>query len=91
MLVQLQVEDSQSKFFINLIKNLNNVVNNITYLEQDKFMKNQEENGSSKNVLVKDSENTRNEDYENEQFLAAVYRNTIEDDSREDEIWSKYL
>jgi len=91
MLVQLQVEDSQSKFFIDLIKNLNNVVNNITYLEQDKFIKNQEENGFSKNVLAQDSENIENEDYENEQFLAAVYSSAIENDSREDEIWSKYL
>lgn len=91
MLVQLQVEESQSKFFIDLMKNLNNIVNNITYLDEGESMKYQEENGFSKNILAKESENIWNVNYENEQFLAAAYNDAIEEDTREDEIWSKYL
>lgn len=43
MLIQLQVEDSQSEFFIDLISKLDNVVNNITYIEQDKIIQNSNE------------------------------------------------
>ena len=69
MLVQLQIEDSQSKFFIDLITKLDNVVNNITYIEENNitdkkdtiFMKYQEENGFSKNVLAQESEDVWND------------------------------
>ncbi len=37
------------------------------------------------------SEDVKGDTLENEQFLAATYNDAIEDNPREDEIWSKYL
>ena len=60
-------------------------------IENKVLMKYQEENGFSKNVLADKNEDVWNEASENEQFLAAAYDAVIEDNDKEDEIWSKYL
>lgn len=66
MLVQLQINNTQSEFFINLISNLENVIEDVVYIEQNEtedksLMKYQEENGFSKNVLAQESEDVWND------------------------------
>ena len=70
MLIQLEINDSQSQFFIDLITKLDNVVNNIEYIKNNTLenktvsktlMHYQEENGFSKNVLTQKSEDVWND------------------------------
>jgi len=70
MLIQLEINDNQSEFFIDLITRLGNVVNNIEYIKSNTFedkkgskilMNYQEENGFSKNVLAQESEDVWND------------------------------
>lgn len=48
-------------------------------------------NNFSNNILRKKNKEIMDEVSENEQFLGAVYNSVIEDNDKEDAIWSKYL
>ena len=48
-------------------------------------------NDRSNDIFDSQPGDIRDEKVENEQFLLATYNNIIEDNKKEDKIWSKYL
>ena len=59
--------------------------------EEQNHKKYQEKNILYKNVLSEKSKDIWSEEKENELFLASIYDAVIQENDKEDKIWSKYL